>query len=90
MPLIDLASDIGTAGKGSKNINQFKLIKSFLIGTFSLLFELNYLRAWTIRTSTDSVRMSVAWAQLIHINLVTFFAGNSPRQELYFCYIQGV
>ena len=39
--------------------------------------ELNALQAWTIGTSTDPVRMSVAWAQLIHIILVTFLTGNS-------------
>ena len=72
MPLIDLASDIGTAGRRSTIFQQ-----NFSSAQWLDEFELNALQAWTIRTSTDPVRMSVAWAQLIHIILVTFFAGNS-------------
>ena len=49
----------------------------FLALKIDQVIELNALQAWTIRASTDPVRMSLAWAQLIHIILVTFFAGNS-------------
>ena len=40
------------------------------------------IQAWTIRTSKDAVRMSVAWAQLINIILATFFAGDSLIQPI--------
>ena len=54
---------------------------NYTVSAFSNLnlfkFKVNSLPAWTIKTSTDSVRMTLAWAQLIHIILVTSFAGNS-------------
>ena len=66
--------------------NQFSNQFWNFLNTLNTLFKKskrNSLRAWTIKTSTDSVRMSVAWAQLIHIILVTFLAGNSLIGQVY-------
>ena len=94
MPLVDFASDIGTAGTRSTFHYDKCLYKVLILYNFHffhtefLSIELNCISAWTLRTSTDSIRMTIAWAQLIHITLVTFFAGNSFIQTMYLYMIQ--